>query len=144
MREALAAGFGAAALAFAVVALALGISDGSGGDGEAAPRATAAPPDGARTEHESGRAIFTRMGCASCHTLAAAGSTGTFGPNLDTRLERHTRASLVARITARPGEVDDFGGMPTNFGSRMDARELDSLVRFLLAARRGAAAPSAR
>ena len=75
------------------------------------------------------------MGCGSCHTLAAAGSSGSIGPNLDERLERHTRASLIARITAPPSGSDSFSAMPTDFGSRMSARELDSLVRFLLGAR---------
>ena len=133
MRETLAAGVGAATLAFAVVVLAVGIRDGSGGEG--ATSATPAQTTGARTEHASGHAVFVRMGCGSCHTLAAAGSTGSIGPNLDDRLGRHTRASLIARIAAPPSESDSFSAMPTNFGSRMNARELDSLVRFLLAAR---------
>jgi mono/diheme cytochrome c family protein len=120
MRDALAAAAGAAALAFAVVVLAVGIRDGE---------------SGARTEHESGRAVFARMGCGSCHTLAAAASAGSIGPNLDERLGRHTRASLIARITSPPSNADGFSAMPTDFGSRMNARELDSLVRFLLAAR---------
>ena len=30
-----------------------------------------------------GKAIFKGAGCAGCHTLAAAGATGTIGPNLD-------------------------------------------------------------
>ena len=133
MRDALGAGLGAAALAFAFVALAVGIRDGS--QGERAASAPAAAATGAPEGHESGRAIFARMGCGSCHTLAAAASTGQIGPNLDERLGRHTRASLIARITAAPSSPGDFSPMPTNFGSRMNARELDSLVRFLLAAR---------
>jgi cytochrome c551/c552 len=133
MRDALGAGLGAAALAFAVVALAVGIRDGP--QGERAASAPVGAATGAPAGHESGRAIFARMGCGSCHTLAAAGSTGQIGPNLDGRLGRHTRASLVARITASPSAPDDFSAMPTNFGSRMNARELDSLLRFLLAAR---------
>jgi cytochrome c551/c552 len=133
MRDALTTGLGAAALAFAVVVLAVGIRAGSGDEGAAS--VTAAEPTSARTEHESGQAIFGRMGCGSCHTLAAAGSKGQIGPNLDRALERHTRASLIARITAPPSEVDSFSAMPMDFGSRMNARELDSLVRFLLAAR---------
>jgi cytochrome c2 len=129
MREALASGLGAAALALAAVALSVGI-----GDGSAAPT-TAAPTTTALTEHESGRAVFVRMGCGSCHTLAAAGSAGSIGPNLDERLGRHTRASLIAQITAPRSDADGFDMMPTDFGSRMSAGELDSLVRFLLAAR---------
>jgi hypothetical protein len=133
MRDALAAGAGAAALAFAVVVLAVGIRDGSGDDGGTS--VTAASMSGAQTEHESGRAVFVRMGCGSCHTLAAARSAGSIGPNLDERLGRHTRASLIARITSPPSDADSFSVMPTDFGSRLNARELDSLVRFLLAAR---------
>ncbi len=125
MKEALASGLGAAALAFAVVALGVGIRDGS-----AAPATAGAP-----TDHESGRAVFLRMGCGSCHTLAAAGSAGSIGPNLDERLGGHTRASLIAQITDPPPDAEGFDVMPADFGNRMNARELDSLVRFLLAAR---------
>jgi cytochrome c oxidase subunit 2 len=133
MRDALTAGLGAAALAFALVVVAVGIRDGSGGEG--ARSATTTRAVAAQTEHESGRATFVRMGCGSCHTLAAAGSEGQIGPNLDTQLRRHTRASLIARITAPPSDADTPSAMPTDFGSRMNARELDSLVHFLLAAR---------
>ena len=31
----------------------------------------------------AGKAVFVRAGCGSCHTLSAAHSTGTVGPNLD-------------------------------------------------------------
>jgi uncharacterized cupredoxin-like copper-binding protein/cytochrome c2 len=31
----------------------------------------------------AGASVFQSAGCGSCHTLAAAGSTGTVGPNLD-------------------------------------------------------------
>jgi cytochrome c6 len=31
----------------------------------------------------AGKAVFVKAGCGSCHTLAAAHSTGTVGPNLD-------------------------------------------------------------
>ena len=123
MRGALAAGLGAAAVAFASVALSVGIHDRPDTDRAVAQVGGAA-----------GRAVFGRMGCGSCHTLAAAGSRGQIGPNLDTRLRRHTRATLIARITTPPSG-ESFSAMPTDFASRMDARELDSLVRFLLSAR---------
>ena len=92
MRDALVAGLAAAALAFGAVALAVGIHGGSDN-----PRASAAPEDG------SGRAVFARMGCGSCHSLAAAGSTGEMGPDLDSALEHHTRATLIAQITVAAG-----------------------------------------
>jgi mono/diheme cytochrome c family protein len=31
----------------------------------------------------AGKAVFTSAGCSGCHTLKAAGATGTVGPNLD-------------------------------------------------------------
>ena len=124
MKDALVAGLAAAALAFAVVAFGVGIE----GDADA-PRASVA-----QAEHDSGRAVFARMGCGSCHALAAAGSSGQMGPDLDSRLEHHTRATLIAQITA-PAPDRGFSAMPDDFASRMTERELDSLADFLLAQR---------
>ena len=123
MRDALVAGLVAAALAFGAVALGVGIDDGSDD-----PRASAAPEDG------SGPAVFASMGCGSCHALAAAGSTGQMGPDLDSALEHHTRATLIAQITSPAGD-GGVSAMPDNFASRMSSAELDSLVDFLLAQR---------
>ena len=100
MRDALGAALAAAALAFAAVALTVGIDDGADGESRAQRSARA----GAQLERDSGRAIFARMGCGSCHTLAAAGSKGQFGPDLDSRLEHHTRAT--------PDRADHGAGRP--------------------------------
>jgi mono/diheme cytochrome c family protein len=45
----------------------------------------------------SGAAVFKSAGCGSCHTLAAAHSTGTVGPNLD-QLKPDYRAA-TAQVT---------------------------------------------
>ena len=37
----------------------------------------------AHGDAEAGKQIFMDQGCVSCHTLEAANSTGTVGPNLD-------------------------------------------------------------
>lgn len=130
----LAPGLVAAALAFAAVALA---TDGDGrraAGGGQAERPAAAPPTSAtspRTAHSSGRAVFARMGCGSCHHLSAARASGRIGPDLDAKLPSHTRASLRAKILA-PGSASV---MPSDFGARMSGAELDALVTFLLAAR---------
>ena len=126
MRARLAAGLIAAGLAFAVLALTSGIG---GGTEPARQEQTAA------VDQDSGRAVFARMGCGSCHTLAAAGSRGEIGPDLDQRLPGHTRASLVERITRGPAADGTFSPMPDNFRDRLDDDELDALVDFLLAAR---------
>ena len=124
MKLRLVTGVAAACLAFAVVALTSGIGGGS-------KKAPASSPG----EFSAGRAVFARMGCGGCHTLAAAGSAGEIGPNLDERLPRHTRASLKARIMMRPSDGVEFDMMPRDFRNRLNAEELDALVDFLLAAR---------
>src|SRR5437764_13694579 len=52
------------------------------------------------TSPAAGKSVFTGIGgCGSCHTLAAAGTTGTVGPNLDTKLRPD--CALPASKTAR-------------------------------------------
>jgi cytochrome c oxidase subunit II len=119
-----------AVAAFALIAAVAGIGADEGGQ-ESAGRVAA-------VESDSGRAVFIRMGCGSCHTLAAAGSRGVVGPDLDQRLVDHDRESLVARIMRSPAEEPETSSaMPTNFRERLSERELDELVGFLLAARDG-------
>jgi mono/diheme cytochrome c family protein len=126
----LAAGLAAAGLALAILASTVGI----GGRDSDVP---ASPAPSVSTEPAGqGRAVFARMGCGTCHTLAAAGSTGNFGPNLDERLPAHSAESLKATILDPPG-AGDFSGMPTDFGERLGDAELDALVRFLLESEAG-------
>jgi mono/diheme cytochrome c family protein len=82
---------------------------------------------------DEGRRVFAAMGCGSCHRLAAAGSTGMIGPNLDEELAGHDRESLVRSIVRAPGQ--GFATMPDDYGERMTDAELDALVSFLLASR---------
>jgi mono/diheme cytochrome c family protein len=123
----LAAACAAAAAALAVVAL----TAGDGGDGGRVPAdgrvAARSVPEG----QDAGLAVFTRLGCGSCHRLAAAGSAGPIGPNLDERLPSHTRESLTAVILRPPVGSP----MPQGFGARMDEAQFDALLDFLLAQR---------
>jgi mono/diheme cytochrome c family protein len=58
-----------------------------------------------------GKSIFASAGCASCHTLAAAGSSGTVGPNLD---EAQPSLELaIDRITNGQGAMPSFEGQLT-------------------------------
>lgn len=55
-----------------------------------------------------GKTIFTSAGCSGCHVLAAAGSTGTVGPNLD-----QAKPSLelaIDRVTNGKGAMPSFKG----------------------------------
>jgi cytochrome c5 len=134
----LAAGLAAALAAFTVVAL---TTDGDGHRASPTRQTVASPvepapaapaPAPAPGGHADGRLVFARMGCGSCHRLAAVGSEGKIGPDLDARLPHHTRKSLTAQILSpsRPAF-----GMPTDFGERMNDAELRALVDFLLATR---------
>ena len=95
-----------------------------------------ADPPAAEDAVEAGRAVFARMGCGGCHRLAAARSRGRIGPDLDQRLPAHTRESLMAAIVSPPAS-GGFYVMPSDFGERLSADELDDLVSFLIDARRG-------
>jgi cytochrome c oxidase subunit II len=126
-----AAGVAVAIATFAIVMAVGGGDDEREGAGQA--RAQAIQPV---RGHARGRDLFFEMGCGSCHELAAAGSTGTIGPDLDQRLAAHDRASLTATILEPPGSGGGaFSVMPDNFGERMSDGELDALVGFLLATR---------
>jgi mono/diheme cytochrome c family protein len=101
---------------------------GGGDRGAAPPQPT---PATRAADADAGRLVFARMGCGSCHRLAAAGSSGQIGPPLDQVLPHHTRRTLLAKIR-------DPGGssiMPEDFAQRMSAGELRALVEFLVAAR---------
>ena len=53
-----------------------------------------------------GAGVFKSAGCGSCHTLAAAHSTGTVGPNLD-QLKPDYRA-VTAQVTNGGAQMPSF------------------------------------
>jgi mono/diheme cytochrome c family protein len=89
------------------------------------------------------RQIFTAAGCGACHTLAAAGSRSDIGPSLDElrRTAARRRPGLSAEEYAREAIVDPrafaVSGfpadvMPTDYRERLEPKQIDALVRFLL------------
>jgi cytochrome c oxidase subunit 2 len=85
------------------------------------------------------KAIFlngngTSTACASCHTLAAAGATGTVGPNLGKVLVNQTPAQIRQDIVSpnaliTPGYPKDV--MPQDFSKTLSPAELTALVNYL-------------
>ena len=73
----------------------------------AAVTALGAPTTG---DPVAGKALFS-ANCAGCHTLAAAGATGSGGPNLDTRAP--TFGKVQAQVTSGGGSMPVFGGTLT-------------------------------
>ena len=96
--------------AAALLALTLAGCGGDDGEAEQPPATTAMTETGGA--EASGEAVFTEN-CGSCHTLAAAGTTGTTGPNLD---DLAPDAAQVESQVRSGG-----GGMPAFEGQLSDA-----------------------
>jgi mono/diheme cytochrome c family protein len=64
------------------------------------------PSGGGEITATEGSEIFTQAGCGSCHTLAAAGSSGAVGPNLDEAKPAHEL--VVDRVTNGQGAMPSF------------------------------------
>src|SRR3954467_10668371 len=56
----------------------------------------------------AGKGLFTKAGCVGWHTLSAAHSTGTVGPNLDQAQPDFRLAT--ARVTLGKGAMPSFKG----------------------------------
>ena len=55
-----------------------------------------------------GKTVFATAGCTGCHTLKAAGSTGTVGPNLDDA--KPSKELVIDRVTNGQGGMPSFKG----------------------------------
>jgi mono/diheme cytochrome c family protein len=82
-----------------------------------------------------GAQVFANNGCGGCHTLAAAGSGGVTGPNLDEKLPGQS-AAMIEESIVEPNAVITKGYpanvMPENFGEALSKKELEDLVQYLL------------
>ena len=76
-------------------------------------------PPGGGTD---GKAIFASAGCSGCHTLAAAGSTGTVGPNLDEA--KPSKELAIDRVT------NGRGGMPS-FKGQLSEAQIEAVATFV-------------
>lgn len=89
-----------------------GTEAGAGTAGETTPATTAAEETpAAEGDAQAGAAVFETAGCGGCHTLAAAGSTGTVGPDLDEL--RPALDDIVEQVTNGGGAMPAFGGRLT-------------------------------
>lgn len=69
-----------------------------------------------------GAAIFKGAGCAGCHTLSAAGASGTVGPNLD-QLKPST--AIVAH------QVMVGGGTMPAFQGKLSAAQIQAVAKYV-------------
>jgi len=95
------------------------------------PTSTAAPPPtttggggapAVKGDPTAGKAIFTSAGCSSCHTLKAAGSTGTVGPDLD---QLKPEEDVVVH------QVEVGGGPMPAFKDTLTAKQIQDVAAFV-------------
>jgi cytochrome c oxidase subunit 2 len=94
--------------------------------------------------------IFTAQGCGGCHKLAAAGGTGSVGPDLDQL--KAAAAKFGKQLNERPQQyvqqsivdpskfvVPGFPNnvMPSDFGQKLSSAQIDALVKYLLSGGKG-------
>jgi mono/diheme cytochrome c family protein len=72
----------------------------------------------------TGEAIWASEGCGNCHTLAAAGSSGTVGPNLDDAKPSYDLA--VTRVT-----LGTTGGMPA-FADKLEPQQIADVAQYIV------------
>jgi cytochrome c oxidase subunit II len=103
----------------------LGEEGGGGGGGGEEPASTDAEQ------------LFTEAAdpspCASCHTLSAAGATGTTGPNLDEAVPGLSEDELRQSIVD-PDAVIEEGfqpGLMPRYGDTLSDEQVDALVEYL-------------
>jgi len=70
----------------------------------------------------SGAGVFANAGCATCHTLKAAGATGTIGPNLD---QVQPNAATVSAI------VESGGGAMPSFADKLSAAQIAAVAAYV-------------
>jgi mono/diheme cytochrome c family protein len=92
----------------------------------------AAPPEVAGGP---GAQVFANNGCGGCHTLAAAKSGGTTGPNLDEVLSGQ-KPAMVEESIVEPNSKIAKGYppdvMPQSFGETLSKKEIEDLVQYLI------------
>lgn len=108
-------------LAVTLMAALLVGASGCGGDDEDTS-ATTAPAATTTEGGADGAAVFASAGCGGCHTLAAAGSSGTTGPNLDEL--QPDQETVVNQVT------NGGGGMPA-FGDRLSEEEIEAVATYV-------------
>jgi mono/diheme cytochrome c family protein len=76
---------------------------------------------------EAGKDVFASAQCGGCHTLAAADTSGTVGPNLDDAKSEYD--TIVEQVT------NGGGGMPA-FGDQLSEEEIRDVAAFVFTSTR--------
>jgi mono/diheme cytochrome c family protein len=72
--------------------------------------------------NSAGAKVFATAGCKTCHTLKAAGATGTVGPNLD---QLQPSADLVIK------QVNSGGGVMPSFKGKLTPAQIKAVADYV-------------
>ncbi len=86
---------------------------------------TTTGPETLQGDPVAGRSVFAANNCASCHTLAAAGANGTYGPNLD----QVKPGQATVRQFVQNGSTS--GGVSMPAFSNMSQTDLNNIAAFV-------------
>lgn len=95
-----------AASASVAFAAGCGGSDSNSGGSSSGGSSSGGSDSGGQITATTGKDIFNKAGCISCHTLADAGSTGSIGPNLDK--EKPGEDEIIEKVTNGDGRMPSF------------------------------------
>ncbi len=95
-----------------------------------APTLPIVPATNLTGDSKSGAAIYVSAGCGGCHTLAAAKSTGTVGPNLD---------QLKPDYRTVTSQVTNGGGAMPAFKSKLSSQQIADVAAYVVTSTGGTA-----
>lgn len=81
-------------------------------------------------DSKKGSSVFASAGCGSCHTLAAAKSTGTVGPNLD---------ALAPDYRTVTAQVTNGGHAMPSFQSTLKTQQIADVAAYVVDSTGGSA-----
>jgi hypothetical protein len=99
-----------------------GSGGGSASGGSSKGSGNGSSGSGSSSSSAAGAAVFASAGCANCHTLKAAGASGTVGPNLD---QLQPSADQVRGIVNSGG-----GGMPS-FSGKLSSAQIAAVASYV-------------
>jgi mono/diheme cytochrome c family protein len=99
------------------------VEEAHASEAEGEPGATTEEPAAGSTA--VGKEVFESAGCATCHTLADAGASGSVGPNLDEA--KPAQALVVERVT------NGMGAMPA-FKDQLSEEQIQEVAAYVSAA----------
>jgi cytochrome c6 len=79
---------------------------------------------------KKGSAVYKSAGCGNCHTLQAAHSTGTIGPNLD---------SVKPNYRTATAQVTNGGGAMPAFKSTLSTQQIADVAAYVVTSTGGTA-----